>query len=110
MTAPTITASHANQIAGLRRRFPDQHGTGYPVVVEIADSARKHGITDADIWHAYRVPFRRIHQADDRDLIIGADSTGRLLELVVIYDDDEPAAVIHAMELRRSFYRFLDQG
>lgn len=76
--------------------------------MEIADSARKHGITDADIWHAYNVSFRVINQADDRDLIIGADRTGRLLELVVLYDD-EPA-VIHAMELRRSFYRFLDQG
>lgn len=78
--------------------------------MEIADSARKHGIADADIWHAYRVPFRRIHQHDERDLIIGADRNGRLLELVVIYDDGDPAAVIHAMELRRSFYRFLNQG
>lgn len=88
----------------------DQQWTGYPVWVEIADSARKHGIADADIWHAYNVPFRIINQAGDRDLIIGADHTGRLLELVVIHDNNEPAAIIHAMELRRSFYRYLDQG
>lgn len=76
--------------------------------MEIADSARKHGITDAEIRHAYNVPFRVIYQDDDRDLIIGADPTGRLLELIAL-NGDEPA-IIHAMPLRRSFYRFLDQG
>lgn len=66
-----------------------------------ADSARKHGIADADIVHAVRNPIRVVSQGD-RDLFIGADRSGRLLEIVVI-DDDIPAA-IHAMPLRRRFY------
>lgn len=78
--------------------------------MEIADSARRHGETDADIWHAYSVSFRVIHQDDDSDIIIGADRTGRLLELVVLYEEGEPTAIIHAMNLRPHFYRFLDQG
>lgn len=74
-------------------------------MVEIADSARKHGITDQDILHAIQVPFREIQQGD-RLLIIGADRTGRLLEIVVLDPDDEPT-VIHAMPLREKFYRYL---
>lgn len=74
--------------------------------MEIADSARRHGIDDQDILHAVRVPFRRVHHAEDRVLIIGPDRGGRLLEVVVI-DSEEDAAVIHAMPLRRKFYDYL---
>lgn len=74
--------------------------------MEIADSARKHGVLDEDIRHAVRVPFRRVVQGPDRVLIIGPDRAGRLLEVVVIDPDDAPAA-IHAMPLRRKFYDYL---
>ena len=43
---------------------------------------------------------------DDRDLYIGADRTGRLLEVVVLDDDGQPVA-IHAMTLRPKFYEHL---
>lgn len=70
--------------------------------MEIADAARKHGIAVFDIEHAVQNALRVITQ-DDRALYIGADRTGRLLEVVVIDDNDEPVA-IHAMVLRRKFY------
>ena len=70
--------------------------------MEIADSARKHGITDADIWHAIRNTIRAVPQGDDRMFYIGVDRNSRLLELVVLIDD-EPA-VIHAMPLRRKYF------
>ena len=57
--------------------------------MEIADSARKHGIADEDIRHAVRVEFRAISQGD-RLLIIGADRAGRLLEIVVLDPDGDP--------------------
>ncbi|MGQ0575991.1 MAG: hypothetical protein ACT4RN_17550 [Pseudonocardia sp.] len=69
--------------------------------MEIADSARNHGIADADIVHAVRNAIRVISEGD-RDLYIGADRGGRLLEVVVL--DDEVPAAIHAMPLRRKFY------
>lgn len=75
--------------------------------MDIADSARKHGVLDEDILHAIRLPIRVVPGAG-RDLVIGADRTGRLLEIVVLDDDpeDEPI-VIHAMLLRPKFYPYL---
>lgn len=70
----------------------------------MAGSARKHGIADADMEHAVRNAIRVLDQGD-RDLYIGADSNGRLLEVVVL-DDDTPV-IIHAMVLRAKFYNQL---
>jgi len=73
--------------------------------VEIADNARKHGVDDLDIEHAVRNAIRVLNQGD-RDLYIGADQAGRLLEVVVLDDDGQPLA-IHAMALRPKFYEHL---
>lgn len=70
--------------------------------MEIADAARKHSVDDLDIEHAVRNAIRVVDQGD-RDLYIGADRAGRLLEVVVLDDDGQPVA-IHAMVLRRKFY------
>jgi hypothetical protein len=75
--------------------------------VEIADSARKHGIRDEDIRHAIRHPLCVV-PGSGRDLVIGADRSGQLLEVVVLDDDpDEEPIVIHAMPLRPKFHRYL---
>ncbi len=77
-------------------------------MVEIADSARKHGVLDEDMQHAIRHPVRVI-PGDGRDLVIGADRSGRLLEVVILDDDpDQEPIVIHAMTLRAKFRRYLD--
>lgn len=76
-------------------------------MVEIADSARKHGVSDADMLHALRVPLRLVRQGNDRVLYIGADAGGRLLEVVVLDPDGDEPAIIHAMPLRAKFYRYL---
>jgi N-acetylmuramic acid 6-phosphate (MurNAc-6-P) etherase len=73
--------------------------------VEIADDARKHGVPDSDIEYAVCNVIRILNQGD-RDLYIGADTTGRLLEVVVLDDDGEPVA-IHAVPLRSKFYQQL---
>jgi len=77
--------------------------------VEIAGSARKHGISDEDILHALRNVLRYIEQDYDgetRLFIIGADRGGRLLELVAVPLTD-PQRVIHADVLRPKFYDYL---
>jgi hypothetical protein len=80
---------------------------GNLVVVEIADSARKHGVADEDIEHAVRNPLRVV-PGIGRDLIIGAGRSGQLLEVVVLDDDpEEEAVVIHAMRLREKFHDYL---
>ena len=77
-------------------------------MVEIADSARKHGVLDEDMQHAIRHPAR-IVPGVGRDLVIGADRSGRLLEVVILDDDPEhEPIVIHAMPLRAKFHRYLD--
>ncbi len=73
--------------------------------MEVADDARKHGVVDEDIEHAVRNAIRVVGQGD-RDLYIGADRTGRLLEVVVL-DDDGQLVAIHAMALRPKFYEHL---
>ncbi len=73
--------------------------------MEIAESAHKHGISDEDIRSALRAEFRT-YRHGDRLLVIGADTTGRLLEVVILDPDDEPV-VIHAMPLRPKFYDLL---
>lgn len=75
-------------------------------MAEITQSARRHGVPDLDILAAVSVPLRVVRQSGDRVLVIGADSAGRLLEVVVLDPDDDPVA-IHAMPLRPKFYRYL---
>ncbi len=74
--------------------------------MQIAESARRHGIADEDIQAAVSVPLRLVLQGEDRVLVIGADTAGRLLEVVVLDPHDDPVA-IHAMPLRPKFYRYL---
>jgi hypothetical protein len=47
-----------------------------PVVLA---SARKHGIQDDDMLHAYRHPVR-VFEVRDLVMLIGGDRSGRLLE------------------------------
>lgn len=75
--------------------------------MEIADSARKHGISDRDMLHAVRVPFRHVGQGTNRLLVIGADPSGRLLEVVVLGPEGDEPVIIHADVLREKFYDYL---
>ena len=43
----------------------------------ILASARKHGVTDDDMLHAYRNPIR-VFEFDELTMLIGADPSGRL--------------------------------
>ena len=77
--------------------------------MEIVQSAAKHGVDDADIVHAYENAIRIVeyeYNGEDRVLVIGADRTGRLLELVAI-PVGEPNRIIHADALRPKFYEYL---
>jgi hypothetical protein len=54
-----------------------------PVVLA---SGRKHGIGDEAMLHAYRNPIR-VFAVDDLVMLIGADPTGRVLEVGVAIAD-----------------------
>lgn len=77
--------------------------------MEIRGSARKHGLTDAEIQHAWDNAIRLVeyeYDGEDRLLVIGADHHGRLLELVAVPAGD-PTRIIHADRLRPKFYDYL---
>ena len=77
--------------------------------MEIVPSARRHGIHDADIDHAWRNATRLVeyeYAGEERLLVIGPDRHGRMLELVAV-PADAPVRVIHADRLRPKFYDYL---
>lgn len=77
--------------------------------MEITESARQHGVTDAEIAHAWDNALRKVeydYEGEDRLLVIGADPSGRLLELVAV-PVDAPTRIIHADRLRPKLYDYL---
>jgi hypothetical protein len=69
----------------------------------ILASARKHGVHDDDILHAYRHPTR-VLQLDDLTMLIGPSQTGQLLEIGVSRAEGIDF-IIHAMAARPKFTR-----
>ena len=77
--------------------------------MEIRESARRHGIDDADIHHAWVNAMRLIeydYDGEDRLLVIGPDRQGGMLELVAV-PADQPTRVIHADRLHPKFHDYL---
>jgi hypothetical protein len=71
-----------------------------PVIVA---SARKHGISDSDMLHAYRNPIR-VFQMDYLVMLIGGDESGRMLEIGVAAAEGIEF-IVHAMPAREKFLR-----
>lgn len=74
--------------------------------MEIADSARRHGISDSSIVHAWEnaIKFAEFeYDGEARLFVIGPDQSGNLLELVAV-PVEESTRIIHADRLRPKFY------
>jgi hypothetical protein len=69
----------------------------------ILASARKHGIADTDMLHAYRHPIR-VFEFDDLTMLIGGDQAGHLLEIGVAAAEGIEF-IVHAMSARPKFLR-----
>ena len=67
--------------------------------MEIHRSARKHGVADRDILHAAERYLSAYNVHDDgppwRELRLGPDGAGNLLEIVVLLLDDGTELIIH---------------
>lgn len=84
-------------------------GKRYDDGLQVAASARKHGIESADIFHALDNAIRygeQEYDGESRVFVIGPDRSGRLLEIVLV-PADQPQRIIHADVLRPSRYKFL---
>ena len=65
------------------------------------ESARKHGISDDDMLHAYRHPIR-VFDLDDLTMLIGPDTAASLVEIGVAKAEGIDF-IVHAMAARPRF-------
>lgn len=71
----------------------------------ILPSARRHGVADEDMLHAYRNPMLVFEQADEMTMIVGPARDGALLEVgVVTATDFDGILIAHAMHPARKKY------
>ena len=85
----------------------------YAVGVRVHESARKHGVADADMLAAVADVRLAVALDDDspqRQLLLGFDTSTRLFELVVlVFDGGREPLVIHAMPARRQYRDLLPE-
>ncbi|TCP40778.1 hypothetical protein EV191_12828 [Tamaricihabitans halophyticus] len=68
----------------------------------ILPSARRHGIADDDILHAYRNPISAWEMDEGMTMLVGPDTAARTLEIGVV-DSEEGPVIVHAMRARAKF-------
>jgi uncharacterized DUF497 family protein len=71
--------------------------------IEFNQAAFKHGFSEADIRHAIRhfIFEEQIDEGDDKHLIIGFDTSRRLLEIMYNVIDEHTISVFHVMKCRK---------
>jgi hypothetical protein len=69
----------------------------------IPASARRHGVGDDDMLHAYQHPIR-VFEGNGLVMLIGVDQAGRLLEIGVASAEGIDF-IVHAMPARPRFLR-----
>jgi hypothetical protein len=67
----------------------------------ILASARRHGVRDDNMLHAYRNPIR-VFEVDDLAMLIGPDESAMLLEIGVAHAEGIDF-IVHAMAARPKF-------
>lgn len=70
----------------------------------IADSARKHGVSDETILHAFDHPILVAELDEGLTMLVGPDHAGNLYEIGVVGTEEGPI-VVHAMKARRKYLR-----
>jgi hypothetical protein len=70
----------------------------------IATSARKHGVSDDVIVHAFNNPVRVENIDEGLTMLVGPDHAGNLYEIGVVTSDEGPV-VVHAMAARDKYLR-----
>lgn len=70
----------------------------------IAASARKHGIADGDILHAFNYPISYEDLDEGFVMLIGPTRSAHLIELGFI-DTGHGPVIVHAMTARKKYVR-----
>ena len=112
MSASTSTASArspGSQTCDNHQRRPGttQRAASYLGSVDdpiIARSALKHGLSEADILHAYHHPIRAWDMGDGFTMLLGANRAALVLEIGYI-QGITAIVIVHAMRAREKFLR-----
>jgi hypothetical protein len=72
---------------------------------EIISSARRHGVGDEDMLHAYRNAIDAWVLDEGLVMLVGPDRSGALVEVGVVRSDDGTPVIVHAMKARPKFMR-----
>jgi len=67
-------------------------------------SARRHGVDDEDMLHAFNLPIRYEDLDHGFVMIVGPARSARLIEVGFI-DTDHGPVIVHAMSARRKYLR-----
>lgn len=79
--------------------------------MKVHPSALKHGIRSEDALHAathWAFASEPDENSPARQLRLGFDTAGRLLEIIVLHFDSGNELIIHAMKVRTSYLHLLD--
>jgi len=79
--------------------------------VEIHDSAHRHNVAGEDMLHAveHSLVVDDLDEDPDRWLVLGPDSAGNILEIVVLITAEGDEIIIHAMPMRPKYRRLLER-
>ncbi len=79
--------------------------------MEIHDSAHRHDVAEEDMLHAveHSLVVDDLGEDPDRWLVLGPDTAGNLLELIVLISREGDEIIIHAMPMRPRYRRLLER-
>jgi hypothetical protein len=82
------------------------------MVVQINESAFRHGIAKEDILHALTFPLvdRLMPQYQNKYLLLGFDRNSILLEIMYNIRADGSYNVFHAMKCRKEFFHYAEES
>ncbi len=84
---------------GRRDILQNNHG----FLIRIIPSARRHHVSDLDIWHALDNYMRVYENQTEVAMFIGSARDGTILEIGVVLDEGDPR-IIHAMRARAKYW------
>jgi hypothetical protein len=82
------------------------------MVVQINQSAFRHGIAEKDILRALELPLfdRLMPQYQNKYMLLGFDRNSNLLEIMYNIKSDGSYNVFHAMKCRKEFYHYAEES
>jgi hypothetical protein len=82
------------------------------MVVQINESALRHGIDEEDIFRALVFPLvdRLMPQFQNKYLLLGFDRNSNLLEIMYNIKEDRNYNVFYAMNCRKEYYHYVEES